>query len=146
MKKSISLLLFGFLICALGSATAFYVWRAQKMTKVHILEYPLLLSSDQESNTFHLLPKGTTLYFDQSYPEGFTRYKVYINIDRMPLKLVELDDPNLIKPIDAYSPSRADISKLLSAYPISKGDLAAILKSSTITKEEIRELLAEYSR
>jgi hypothetical protein len=46
-----------------------------------------------------MLPIGTTLYFDKSFPEGFTRYKVYVNIDRMPLALRELSDPSEIDPL-----------------------------------------------
>lgn len=48
-----------------------------------------------------MLPVGTTLYFDRSFPEGFTRYKVYVNIDRMPLTLRKLPDSNEIEPIEA---------------------------------------------
>lgn len=146
MKKSILFFLAGFIVCALAGALTFKMWGSQKMSKVHTLEFPLLLGADEQSKNFHLLPKGTTLYYDRSYPEGFTRYKVYINIDRMPLKLTQLNDPYLIKPIDAYAPSKDDLAKLLSQYPLSKDDLSAILKTSPITKEEIRELLVEYSK
>ena len=146
MKKSVLFFLAGFVACALAGALTFKIGGTQKMSKVHTLEFPLLLGADEQSKNLHLLPKGTTLYFDQSYPEGFTRYKVYINIDRMPLKLTQPNDPNLIKPIDAYAPSKADLAKLLNQYPLSKDDLSAILKTSPITKEEIRELLVEYSK
>lgn len=116
------------------------------MTKVHKLEYPLLITSEGQTNVSHLLPKGTTLYFDQSYPEGFTRYKVYINIDRMPLKLENLDDSTMIIPSEAYAPSKEDLQKLLRDYPLTKNDLESILKSGILSKEEIRELLTEYSK
>jgi hypothetical protein len=116
------------------------------MTKVHKLKSPLLLSSDSPSVNMHMLPKGTVLYFDQSYPEGFTRYKVYINIDRMPLELKTLSDPTEIMPIDAEAPTKADLQKLLKDYPLSKADLEAILKSGRISKEEIKEVLSEFSR
>ena len=115
-------------------------------TKVHVLEAPMILTSDVPSKTMSLLPAGTTLYYDKSYPEGFTRYKVYINIDRHPLALSNLSDPTEIVPIDARVPDKEDLERLLREYPISKAELAAILKSSRISKEEIREVLHEYSK
>lgn len=116
------------------------------MTKIHKLEYPLILSSDSSTKNTHLLPKGTVLYFDKSYPEGFTRYKVYINIDRMPLKLDDLSDPTEIDPIDATAPSKEDLIKLLRDYPLTKSDLESILNSKRISKEEIREILNNFIR
>jgi hypothetical protein len=94
----------------------------------------------------HMLPKGTVMYFDQSYPEGFTRYKVYINVDRMPLSLVELSDPTSISPIDANAPDKEDLKKLLKDYPVTKADLNAILKSTAMSKEEIKEVLTDFLR
>lgn len=123
-----------------------FVPEHKSMTKVHKLEYPLMLSSDSPSKNTHMLPAGTVLYFDKSYPEGFTRYKVYINIDRIPLKLDDLNDATEISPIDAVAPSKDDLLKLLRDYPLTKSDFESILNSKRISKEEIREILAEYSR
>lgn len=78
-----------------------YIWNAEKMTKVHTLTQPLLVSSDSAGKALHMLPVGTTLYLDKSFPEGFTRYKVYVNVDRMPLALRDLPDPNEINPLEA---------------------------------------------
>lgn len=116
------------------------------MTKIHKLEYPLILSSESASKNTHMLPKGTVLYFDKSYPEGFTRYKIYINIDRMPLKLDDLSDPTEIDPIDAVAPSKEDLLKLLRDYPLTKSDLESILNSKRISKDEIREILDNFIR
>lgn len=118
----------------------------QKMTKVHILQFPMLLGGPGGGGPYQLLPKGTTLYYDQSYPEGFTRYKIYVNIDRYPLDLTELSDPYSIDPLSAYSMDKGDLKRLLDRNPITKGDLTAILKSDQLSKEEIRELLVEYSK
>ena len=116
------------------------------MTKVHKLEHPLLLSSDENDKNYSLLPKGTVLYFDQAFPEGFTRYKVYINIDRMPLDLKELGDPTIISPIEASFPSPEQLSKLLSQYPLTKEDIKSLLKSGYLSKDDIRALLEEFSK
>ena len=130
----------GALASALVCATLFVVWNTSSMTKVHTLKIPLLLTGPEQSKNMHLLPKGTTLYFDRSFPEGFSRYKVYVNIDRMPLPLKDLSDPTEIIPIDAAAPSQTDLRKLLQDYPITKSDLSAILKSGQLTKDEIRQL------
>jgi hypothetical protein len=146
MIKSILTFISGIIFSALISAIAFFIWSNHKMTKIHTLEYPLLLATEGQSKEFHMLPKGTTLYFDQAYSEGFTRYKIYINIDRMPLKLEELKDPTAIVPIDAHAPDKDDLQKLISKYPLTKNDLESILKSGSISHEEIQELLEKYAK
>ena len=125
--------------------SSIYFFRNQnKMTKYHKLESPLLLSSDKSLKNMHMLPKGTMLYFDQSYPEGFTRYKIYINVDRMPLQLKELSDPTSIEPIDAYAPEKDDLKKLLKNYPLTREELITILKTSSMSREDIKEILVDF--
>lgn len=114
------------------------------MTKVHELKFPLLLASDTDLNSISLLPKGTVLYFDKAFSEGFTRYKVYINIDRMPLELKNLSDPTLISPLEAFALDKSSLQKLLQSYPLSKDDLESILKSNKISKDEIKEIFENY--
>lgn len=146
MIRNIVAFISGIIICAFVGAITFFFWSHHKMTKVHTLEFPLLVTSESPSKITHLLPKGTTLYFDQAYPEGFTRYKVYINIDRMPLKLEELSDPTTIIPLDGLAADKDSLKKLLHDYPLTKSDLESILKSGKISKDEIREILTEYVR
>ena len=116
------------------------------MSKIHKLEFPLLLEGEEATNNFHLLPKGTTLYFDKAYPEGFTRYKVYINIDRLPLKLEEINDPTSILPIEAHVPNKEDLTRLLNKYPLTKSDLGSILRSGQLSKEEIKEVFEDFNK
>jgi hypothetical protein len=94
----------------------------------------------------YLLPKGTTLYFDQAFPEGFVRYRVYVNVEGVDLPSSTLSDPTRIDPLSAYPIDRGELAHLLKNHPISKADLAAILRSGQLTKEDIRSLLEEYSR
>jgi hypothetical protein len=114
------------------------------MTDIHTLEYPMLLSGDSSTKSYHILPKGTTLYYDKSFDEGFTRYKVYINIDRMPLKLEALQDPTTIRPIWAYAPDKNDMKSLLREYPLTKSDLQSILQSGQLSKEDVKEILSDF--
>lgn len=116
------------------------------MTRVHTLQYPLLLAGAKENAPLKLLPAGTTLYLDKTYPEGFTRYIVYVNVDHLPLETHELDDPTLITPITAFPLDKEDLRRLLARNPVSKEELTSILKSGQLSKDEIRELLAEFSK
>lgn len=116
------------------------------MTKVHTLEFPMLLAGPSGNGPLQLLPKGTTLYLDKTYPEGFTRYIVYVNVDRFPLPTSELTDPTAIRPITAFPMDKGDLKRLLDRNPVTKEELASILKSGQLTKEEIREVLAEFAK
>jgi hypothetical protein len=134
------------LIClsAVCLLTYHHFWRIG--TKVHTLKFPMLLAGPEGDGPYQLLPKGTTLYYDQSYPEGFTRYIIYVNVDRYPLPLSELSDPTSIAPITAFALNTGRLKRLLDRNPITKDDLTAILKSDQLSKQEIRELLEEYSK
>jgi hypothetical protein len=116
------------------------------MTKVHTLKFPMLLGGPGGNGPFQFLPKGTTLYYDQSYPEGFTRYKIYVNVDRYPLSLSELSDPTEIDPLSAYAMDKGDLKRVLDRNPVTREDLTAILKSKQLSKQDIRDLLEEYSK
>ncbi|MFT3721156.1 hypothetical protein [Pseudorhodoferax sp.] len=122
------------------------LWKFPRTTRIHVLQTPLLLASPDASAGLHMLPKGTTLYFDKAYPEGFTRYRIYVNVDRMPLALEELADSTEIIPVEAYPPDREDLRRLLAGYPLTRDELAAILKSNRFERQEIRSLLQEYSQ
>lgn len=116
----------------------------KQMTKIHTLKSPLLLTSENEGKVPSMLPAGTTMYFDRSFPEGFTRYKIYVNIDRYPLELTDLDDPTLIIPLEARPLDKPDPQRLLKEYPLTKADVEAILRSNRLSKEEIRKILEDY--
>ena len=105
----------GFIAGCLASlfvgASAVAVWHCFRVTKVHRLEEPLLLAGAADGGSRYALPTGTVLYFDRAYPEGFSQFRVYINVDRMPLRLESLDDATLIDPLDAVAPSQNDIER-----------------------------------
>lgn len=134
------------IIGLIGLVVCYFLIGGQSVTKVHKLKYPLILSSDTGDVNHHLLPVGTVLYYDKAFPEGFTRYRIYVNVDRMPLELESLDDPTSIQPIEASAPGKEDLSRLLREYPLSKNELRSILKSGAVSQEEIRQLLEEFSQ
>lgn len=138
----------GTILSFLGGATAasllfcgYLVWKPATV-KIHRLAAPLQLGTKEASNG--LLPVGTTLYYDTSFPEGFSRYKIYVNIDRMPLPLENLPDSTMIAPIEA-APFRQDaLLKLLKNRPLTRKDLDTILSTDYLTKDEIKEVLSEF--
>jgi hypothetical protein len=82
-------------------AASLLIWEGTRITKVHTLTRPMIICSDEADKTVQTLPPGTMLYFEKSFPEGFSRYNIYINVDRMPLALRELPDPHEINPLNA---------------------------------------------
>ena len=116
------------------------------MVKTHKLEFPLMLTGSGMAGRNYLLPPGTTLYYEQAFPEGFIRYKIYVNVEGIDLKSTPQADPTLVEPISAYPIGNLELRKLLNEYPLSKEELASILKSGQLSKEEIKELLSEFSK
>lgn len=123
---------------ALLVALAWLFYPLYKTTLVHVLDAPMVLSADTMSAHVHLLPKGTTLYYDDSFAEGFTRYRVYVNIDRMPLALKELDDPTMIAPIDARVMDADDLKGAPRTSVLTRQELEAILASGSMTHDEMK--------
>ena len=118
------------------------------MMKIHILESPLLLFGREDLNAFGLLPAGTMMYYEKSLPEGFSRYRVYINTEKTlnNLQLQTLADPSVIDPVWAGAVENDDLSKIIADHPITKGELHQILKNSHLTKDEINEVLKDKFR
>jgi hypothetical protein len=114
--------------------------------RVHKLQTPLLLAGAGSPQHHYLLPAGTSLYYDQAFPEGFVRYKVYVNVEGTKLESKEITEKFWLDPLTAFPVGAEQLPKLLRDYPVSKEDLAAILKSGQISKADIRALLEEYSR
>lgn len=123
---------------ALLVAVAWLFYPLYKSTKVHVLDAPMVLSADTTSAHVHLLPKGTTLYYDQGFAEGFTRYRVYVNIDRTPLALQELDDPTMVAPLEARMMEGEDLKGAPHRPVLTRQELEAILASGSMTRDEIK--------
>jgi hypothetical protein len=136
-------------VAASAAAAAMLTYRItseSKMPLVHELKQPLLLSGAGSPNTNYILPQGTSLYYDQAFPEGFVRYKVYINVEGVKLESREATEKFWLNPLSASPVDAAALRLLLREHPLTKQDLAAILKTSAISKDDIRELLTEYSK
>lgn len=147
MSRKLILVAIFLIICSVAVVLLFFAMERSQMPRVHKLEQPLLLSGgDEGQGTASILPKGTSLYFDQAFPEGFTRYKIYINVEGVRLDTAEVTEDLWIDPLTAFPINKDQLSVLLRTHPLSRNDLSAILKSGHLSKQEIRELLSEYSQ
>ena len=114
-------------------------------TVMYKLKEPLLLNAEGDERYFHMLPAGTVLYLDQSFPEGHSRYRVYINFKgKFEHDIIESDKPDLIDPIWAYIIAKEDIKKLLAETPVSKDDLVRILKARKVTRDDLADIVRNW--
>jgi hypothetical protein len=130
---------------AVSAITTYRFTKESPVPLVHELKQPLLLAGAGSPNAHYLLPQGTSLYYDQAFPEGFVRYKVYINVEGVKLESREANEKFWLNPLTAFPVDADNLSKLLREQPLTKEDLAAILKSGSISKADIRQLLREHS-
>ncbi|NUT59860.1 hypothetical protein [Herbaspirillum sp. C9C3] len=140
MKSKAIIFLAGMMTASLFMV-GYLVWEFTT-AKIHRLSAPLQLRSYQASNG--VLPSGATLYYDTSLAEGVSRYKIYVNIDRMPLPLENLPDPTMIAPLEAAPFRQEALLKLLRNHPLTRKDLDTILSTGYLTKDEIKEVLSEF--
>ncbi len=112
-----------------------------EINKIHILTEPMLIGTEESQGKRYLLPKGTTLYFDKTMPEGFDRYFLFVNIEGKPLKLENPEKPGLVAPISAYPIEKSELIDLINSYPLDKQDLARILKSIPAKRQDLLDIL-----
>jgi hypothetical protein len=147
MKKSS---LFGLIAVVLLSASAGYFVRTvmsnEKPPMMHKLKAPLMLSGGTTSKHQYLLPAGTSLYYDQAFPEGFVRYKVYVNVEGVSLDVAPPADKFWLDPLVAFPVGKEQLKQLAENYPLTMDELREILASGAVSKEEIRQLLEEFSK
>ncbi|SPC16467.1 conserved hypothetical protein [Cupriavidus taiwanensis] len=93
-----------------------------------------------------MLPRGTSLYLDRAFPEGFVRYKVYINVEGSKLEPRDTTEKFWLDPLTATHLDKHSLHALLKRFPLGKDDFSAVLGSGQLTKEEIRDLLRAYSQ
>jgi hypothetical protein len=140
----------GLIVVALCAASAGYLARTvmsnEKPPMMHKLKAPLMLSGGAVSKHQYLLPAGATLYYDQAFPEGFVRYKIYVNVEGVSLDVAPATDKFWLDPLVAFPVGKEQLKKLAEDYPITKDELREILSSGSVSKDEIRQLLEEFSR
>ncbi|KAF1038921.1 MAG: hypothetical protein GAK35_03735 [Herbaspirillum frisingense] len=109
------------------------------------LAEPLLIHAEGETRYYHMLPVGTPMYKDYSFPEGHTRYIVYVNVKGgFEAEKIVSDKQNLIDPIWGETVKKEDLKQLMDDTPVSKGELVRILKARKMMREELAQIVREW--
>ena len=149
MKKKIAQLLRSTLLIAIGIGLGVAIMVYKKFTaveRVHTLEHPLLMIGGDVNSPPTILPKGTPLYYQKAFSEGFVTYKIYVNVEGVMLDTHEPPEKFWLNPMTAFPVQDEQLRDLLNTYPLTKDQLASILESGQISKADIRKILAEYSK
>ena len=109
--------------------------------KIHVLERPMLVGANSE-HAYYLLPAGVTLYWDGDMPEGFSRYKVYFNVEGQ--RLVERDQhvPGTIAPATLQPIHKEELIELLKLMKLTTKDVSAIIAGAQFTDDDRRQIRA----
>jgi hypothetical protein len=106
---------------------------------------PLLIEGPNGDENYYVLPLGTTLYHDKSFPEGHDRYVVYLNHkgaiahEEVPMKPEyggSFIDPLWMSNIDADT-----LKEIFKRFPLSKDDVAAAIKSNGFTRDDLADII-----
>jgi hypothetical protein len=120
------------------------VSRAHDMKMIKTKE-PLLIEGPNGDENYYVLPLGTTLYHDKSFPEGHDRYVVYLNHkgaiahEEVPMKPEyggSFIDPLWMSNIDADT-----LKEIFKRFPLSKEDVAAAIKSNGFTRDDLADII-----
>ena len=103
----------------------------------HVLSGPLVVHASGDPGRTGFLPPGTSLRYVRTFPEGFDRYRLDLNVERFPLDLVDADPPDLVDPLvslpalDGPRPGAdpAELRGLLDALGVTRADLDAVRKT-----------------
>lgn len=126
---------------AIGSISTIYWNQSMKTEKSFITKEPLLIEA--ESNSYYsILPAGTALYHDKSWPEGHSTYHVYFHV-----KSDFASEPNtsdMLQPLWLRTVEKSELLKLVSEYLLTTEDLRKIIKARGITREEYIQILRDW--
>lgn len=120
------------------------VSRSHDMKMIKTKE-PLLIEGPNGDENYYVLPLGTTLYHDKSFPEGHDRYVVYLNHkgaiahDEVPMKPEyggSFIDPLWVSNIDVDT-----LKEIFKRFPLSKEDVVSAIKSNEITRDDLADII-----
>lgn len=143
--KARTLAVFFAALCVTLSVITYHFWSKQAMISAHTLKFPLVLAPPVPDEAPSILPAGTTLYYVQSYPEGFSRYMFHIDVKGPQLTHEQLADPTTVRPLTAFAIDKWELKRLLDSGSVTRSGMKRILDSGVLSKDDIRELLAQYS-
>ena len=106
---------------------------------------PLLIEGPNGDENYYVLPLGTTLYHDKSFPEGHDRYVIYLNHkgaiahEEVPMKPEY--GGSFIDPLWVANVDSDNLKEIFKRFPLSKKDIAAAIKANEITKEDLADII-----
>lgn len=139
---AIAYTLFGILIGGLG----LYAYQKTQPLLVHKLESPLALSGGTANTPPSTLPAGTALYYDRAFPEGFVRYKIYVNVEGIKLESHPATGAFPIDPLTAFPLGRDEARASGISHQLTKQELSSLLRASRLSKQDIKDVLVELSQ
>jgi hypothetical protein len=86
-----------------------------------------------------VLPTGTSLVYVRSFPEGFDRYHVYVNVERAPLPLSEVSPPDMIDPLS----SRLEQGDAHGGHATTE-EIRGVLRALKVTRADLEEVIRSY--
>lgn len=140
--KVVVLMVFSTALVYTGAFLSEYGVINMKPKKAFSITEPMLIEGENQ-NHYSLLPAGTILYHDKSWPEGHDTFHVYFHfkgkLDSEPA------NAEIIAPLWLRSVDSTEVSKLMHDYPISKDELVKILKAKKMTREELAQIVREWT-
>ena len=128
----------------LGYTIYFSYQKANQMELIHVLKHPMIWGGTAKDDNYYLIPAGTTLYYERSMPEGFSTYRIYVNVEGVRLDPHESIQTGTIKPARIYPILKEDLLGLLKTVRLDAEDIKSILENGNFTredKEEIKKIL-----
>lgn len=105
--------------------------------QIYVMKEPLIAFSNEPFRSIGVLPAGTTLHYEQTFPEGFDRYRVFVNIEGSQFPLHDVPREDLVDPLTSFAAEEAQAI-------ISIERLKELLTSLGVTKADLEALLANY--
>ncbi|NNA55715.1 hypothetical protein HBO27_07710 [Pseudomonas koreensis] len=106
---------------------------------------PLLIEGPNGDENYYVLPLGTTLYHDKSFPEGHDRYVVYLNhkgaIAHEDVPMKPEYGGSFIDPLWLSNVDDDTLKEIFKRFPLSKKDIAAAIKANEITKDDLADII-----
>ncbi len=68
---------------------------------VYELKKPLHIESNDKTHEYYL-PPGTVLFYEDTFPEGFIMYRVYIDVHGYPFRLKKAERKGLKAPLTTF--------------------------------------------
>lgn len=141
--KVIRALCVGLLIGALLTAALIRSFSGREMPMLRSKE-PLLIES-QFGEVDYVLPAGTVLYHDRSFPEGHDRYIVYFNhkgvIDHEEVPMKPEYGGTFIDPLWLSNIDADVLEAIFRRFPLSRADVQAVIEANGITRDDLADII-----